>query len=104
MTDRQKLQYFKTMVGDTVNDDLAAAYLKLAEEKILNRLYPFGRCAYEPLDSAYSFDQCELAIILYNKRGAEGESAHNENGINRSYDPEEQFMTRFVPHAKVCAE
>ena len=30
--------------------------------------------------------QVEIAVYLMNKRGAEGESAHSENGVSRTYE------------------
>lgn len=34
----------------------------------------------------YEYVQVEIAVYLINKRGAEGETAHSENGISRTYD------------------
>ena len=34
----------------------------------------------------YEYRQCEIAAFLLNKRGAEGQTAHNENGVGRSYE------------------
>jgi hypothetical protein len=36
--------------------------------------------------SKYEYKQCEIAAFLLNKRGAEGQTGHNENGTNRSYE------------------
>ena len=30
--------------------------------------------------------QIEIAVYLYNKQGAEGQTAHSENGISRTYE------------------
>ena len=30
--------------------------------------------------------QIEIATYLYNKQGAEGETKHNENGVDRTYE------------------
>jgi hypothetical protein len=34
----------------------------------------------------YGVLQCEIATYLLNKRGAEGETSHSENGISRGYE------------------
>lgn len=45
-----------------------------------------------------------LALASITKYGAEGETAHSENGINRNYDSSsnypESLMSRIVPLAK----
>jgi len=36
--------------------------------------------------SKYEYKQCEIAAFLLNKRGAEGQTGHNENGVSRAYE------------------
>lgn len=46
----------------------------------------------------------ELCIASMGKEGAEGETSHSENGINRSYDSSsypESILRRIVPLAKL---
>lgn len=38
------------------------------------------------VESKYSNTQIKIAIELYNKRGAEGQTSHTENGISRNYE------------------
>jgi len=66
-------------------DELLTALLLLGEQKILDRLYPFDD-TMTSLPSRYVSKQMEIAAWLYNKRGAEGQVAHSENGINRTYE------------------
>lgn len=66
-------------------DELLTALLSLGEQKILDRLYPFDD-TMTSLPSRYVSKQMEIAAWLYNKRGAEGQVAHSENGINRTYE------------------
>jgi hypothetical protein len=52
----------------------------------------------------YATNQVEIACYLLNKRGAEGETYHSENGINRSYenaDVPESMLSRVLPFAGV---
>lgn len=74
----------KAMTDET-DEDTLSAYLSLSAERIMNRLYPFGASLTE-LPDRYSSVQVQVAAYLLNKRGAEGESAHSENGVSRSYE------------------
>lgn len=73
------------------DNDTLETYLLLAEQKLLNHIYPYGKGKVE-LDSKYDTKQIELAIILYNQNGAEGEESHSENGVTRKYVSEEKFL------------
>lgn len=92
MTLDEKLNYMRIMgdIDDSESNDLLTAYLTLAENKLLNHIYPFEKPA--TLDKEYDVKVIELAIILFAKRGAEGEDSHNENGVNRKYQSEEKFL------------
>ena len=85
MKQTEKLTLLKAMVGSADSDDVLLAYLDIAGHKILNRAYPFSTDETE-VPARYCFLQCEIAAYLLNKRGAEGQTAHNENGISRSYE------------------
>lgn len=90
------------MTGETDSSTLLA-YLDLAGSRILARLYPFRDDAHI-VPPRYQQDQIEIAAYLLNKRGAEGETAHNENGIGRSYEAAsvpESMLKHIVPFGKV---
>lgn len=82
-----KLSTLKVLLGvtDTSEDQLLLTFLSLAEEKILERLYPYNVEKNE-LPQRYNGKQLEIAVYLYNKQGAEGQTAHSENGISRTYE------------------
>lgn len=82
-----RIEMFKSLVGadDTVSDDLLNIYLKRAEQKVLNRLYPFGS-DNELIPKKYEHKVLEIAEYLYYRRGSEGETSHSENGVSRSYE------------------
>jgi len=81
-----KLQTLKLLTGATDSeDDLLLALLSLAEGKILERLYPYDH-SKETMPTRYVGKQIEIAVYLYNKQGAEGQTAHSENGISRTYE------------------
>ena len=90
MTDIDKLALCRVMVeqpatADGWSDDVLNAYLTIAGKKIIERRYPYDDTVTE-VPSRYGYLQCEIATYLLNKRGAEGEIAHSENGINRTYE------------------
>ena len=83
MTADEKISIVSTMVEET-NVETISAYLCLAERKICNIVSPF-----QFLDSVpprYEHLQIEAAAYFLNKRGAEGETIHAENGITRHYE------------------
>ena len=85
MTQAEKLTLLKAMVGSSDTDDVLLAYLDIAGNKIINRAFPYGQDVTE-VPKRYEFLQCEIAAYLLNKRGAEGQTGHSENGISRSYE------------------
>ena len=108
MSDTEKLIFLRVMVGEQGgdadwSDDVLLTYLKLAGQKIINRAYPYDDEVTE-VPRRYELLQCEIAAYLLNKRGAEGETSHSENGISRSYenaDIPESLIGVVVPHIEV---
>ena len=72
-------------------------YLDLAAAKISLRANPYDEAAAMP--PQYEVLQCELAAFLVAKRGAEGQSAHSENGVSRTYLGEDEYLRQVVPKA-----
>ena len=85
MSQTEKLQLLKAMVSESDTEEVLLTYLKIAGQKIINRAYPYGTDETE-VPTRYDFLQCEIAAYLLNKRGAEGQTSHSENGISRSYE------------------
>lgn len=85
MTQAEKLTLLKAMVGESDTEEVLLAYLNIAGGKIINRAFPYGTEDSE-VPARYDFLQCEIAAYLLNKRGAEGQTSHSENGISRSYE------------------
>ena len=89
MTREQKIAYLCAMTDEPVpqsGEGILGIYLDLAGDKILNRMYPF-KDDYTGLEvpDRYAMIQLNIACYLYEKRGAEGEIQHIENGIHRNY-------------------
>ncbi len=100
-----KLEQLKSLLGisGTDEDALLLTLLSIAAQKILNRVYPYDSTVTE-VPARYEAKQVEIAVYLYNKRGAEGQIVHNENGINRTYesaDVPESLMRGITPYVGV---
>lgn len=104
MVDVEKLAMLRIMVGQPNEgdwaDDVLISYLAIAGRKIINRAYPYDDTVTD-VPHRYDYLQCEIAAYLLNKRGAEGETAHSENGINRTYenaDVPDSMLSDVIPH------
>ena len=82
MTEDEKLTMLQNMTGET-DTGILSTYLFLAKDKIMAHAYPYG--GVDELPEKYDGVHLEIAAYLLNKRGAEGETSHSENGVNRSY-------------------
>lgn len=104
MDDSAKLASLRDMVGGgeqeiTYSDAVLSAYLRIAGRKIINRAFPY-RDDITEVPGKYESVQLEVAAYLVNKRGAEGETSHGENGITRTYenaDVPESMLRAVVP-------
>lgn len=85
MSDEEKLIVLKKMVGDSDTDDVLSTYLRIAGSKIIAKAYPYDPEKTE-VPEQYGYLQVEIAAYLLNKRGAEGQTSHTENGITRQYE------------------
>lgn len=107
MTDEEKLEIVRAMTEDTESDDdVFSTYLRIAGQKIVNRAYPYQNADEEPkgVPIKYEMLQCEIATYLINKRGADYQTAHSENGVNRTYgsaDVPEDMLRVIVPKVRV---
>ena len=109
MTNEEKLTIVRVMGNvpdDTVewSDDILLTYLAIAGSKIIDRAYPFNSNEVEEVPKRYELLQCEIAVYLLNKRGAEGETSHSENGISRGYesaDVPESMLSVITPFCGV---
>ncbi|MDQ0151738.1 hypothetical protein J2S20_000418 [Moryella indoligenes] len=101
MTDEEKLTMLKSMTEETDNDVLST-YLTLAKGVVLSRAYPYTEEDTVPVK--YDTVHVEITAYMLNKRGAEGETAHSENGVSRSYEDGDippTLLRRILPMAGV---
>ncbi len=104
MTQVEQVKQFRIMLGDeSVDNDVLITYLDLAKSEILMRAYPYDDSVTE-VPKKYLHLQIQIALHLFNKRGAEGEKAHSENGISRTYagsDISPSLLNKIVPQCGV---
>lgn len=104
MTEQEKLDLLKAMMGDSTESNIVlSTYLKIAGDKIINKAYPYSTDITE-VPKRYDILQCEIAAYLINKRGAEGQTSHSENGISRSYENADipaSMLSSVTPHVGI---
>ena len=95
MTIEEKIETMRVMLGLAADDSeelsVLPVYLNQAKQKILNHRFPFGTNLVE-VEQQYEYDQIELAIVLYNQRGGEGQIVHSENGVRREWRTEHPIL------------
>lgn len=103
MTNEEKLQMLVQIVGEGYPESILSTYLTLAAQKIIRRAYPYNN-AVTVVPSQYDSLQVEIAAYMIQKRGAEGELSHSENGISRTYenaDVPETLISLVTPYCGV---
>lgn len=98
----EQIELLKAQIPEITDAD-AEFLLETAKAAINARRYPFGEPP-DDLESRYRNLQIRIAIELYNKAGAEGETGHSENGISRSYSSawiSEELLSEVTPKARV---
>lgn len=87
MTENEKLARLTVLISpETASDDLLLYLLEQAEGIILNRRYPFGVPEGATLSAFHQQIQIRVAVELFGKMGAEGQTTHDENGIKRTWE------------------
>lgn len=94
------------LILDARDDEeaLLSAYLKLAESKVLNKMYPFGYDDDTEVPDKYQQTILDIAMYLYAKRGAEGETSNTENGVTRQWggaDVPDSYLKEVTPFVGV---
>lgn len=96
------LDRLKLRTGET-DEALLLDCLESAKSAIMARRYPYEEWP-EELESRYLDLQFRCAMDLYNKIGAEGETSHSENGVDRGYESSwisESLLREVTPVVKV---
>lgn len=91
MTDNEKLELLKTLLedgGTLPSDEKLNAYLNLSGKEILAWMYHLiGGVPEDMVDvpERYEVTQIYAVVAGYTHAGSEGQSAHDENGIRRTF-------------------
>lgn len=102
MTEAEKTKMLTQITGET-EEAVLSTYLTLAEGVVLRKAFPFGD-GTETMPEKYGQTQVEIAAYMLNKRGAEGEIVHLENGISRHYEDGDippTLLRRIMPQGEV---
>ena len=99
MTNAEKIALVKTMCGET-DDDVISAYLFMAGKRVIALCCPDDTTEVPERWDALHVD---ITVYMLNKRGAEGESSHSENGIGRSYESADVPPSLLMVHG-VCGK
>jgi hypothetical protein len=98
-----QLERLKIRITENTSDIELEDLLESAKAVILSRRFPFGEQPAE-IEDKYKDLQIRIAVEMYNKQGAEGETSHSENGISRSYSSasvSEELLREITPKAGV---
>ena len=98
-----QLERLKIRITEKVTDAELEDILESAKAVILSRRFPFGEHPPE-IENKYKDLQIRIAVEMFNKRGAEGETAHSENGVSRTYasaNVSEDLLKEITPKAGV---
>ena len=102
MANSQMLTQLKALTQES-DESLLTTLLSIAETKVLNRLYPYDDTK-TVVPSRYRKNVLEIAVYLYNRRGSEGETSHDEGDYKRSYEsacvPDSMF-SGIIPYCGV---
>ena len=87
MTNEDKIERLKVLISpDTASDILLSNLLEQSEGIILNRRYHFGAPEDAALSPMHEQIQIRIAVELFSKMGAEGQTMHTENGVIRTWE------------------
>ena len=87
MTNEEKITSLAELISpDTADVKILSQMIVLSEGIVLNRRYPLGIPQGATVPKQYEHIQLQIALELFAKRGAEGQTEHDENGIARKYE------------------
>lgn len=84
MTTDMKLKMLKSMTDEEEQSTYCPLISVLLRKWYCKRAYPYENVSKVPMK--YDAVHVEIAAYMINKRGAEGEVSHSENGVSRTYE------------------
>lgn len=85
MTDAEKIVLVEAMTDET-DDDVVSAFLSMAGDAVYHYADPYKTTDKDTILAEYGGVQARAAAYYLNKRGAEEQVSHGENGISRGYE------------------
>lgn len=79
-----QLEKLKTMLGIKLEDDTQDGILILLLEDVSSDLLSWTNRTRLP--ATLESTQRQIAVIRYNMQGVEGQTAHSEGGVSRTFD------------------
>ena len=108
MTLAEKTQMVKTLLeiadDDASSDELISAYLTLAEKEIISWRYSYTGQTITAVPAEYEVTQIMAVVAGYSQGGAENQTGHSENGIQRVFkysDMVAYIRAHVIPICKV---
>lgn len=104
MTMEEKVAQLQAlMANDAAGAEVLEPFVQEAGYIVLGRLYPFGYEDGMEVPARYEHIQVRIALELYSRRGAEGETSHTENGVQRVYETGELSASLLKQITPLCA-
>lgn len=104
MTDDEMRKAVIALVGSPRLDEFVDHYLEAAKREIVSRLYPYADAEWADVPEKHHARAVDIAVYLVNRRGAEGETRHVENGITHEWESSgipKSMLAGLVPYAGV---
>ena len=106
MNDTEKVARVKLYLGitNTEQDALITAYVEDAGKEILQYRYSYASAIPQTVPAEYEMTQVQAVVAGYGIRGAEGQTSHNENGINRVFKYDDMIAyirSHVIPIARI---
>lgn len=89
------------------DDSILLDCMESAKAAILARRFPYATDYPDEVEARYLDLQYRCALAIYNKDGADFETVHKENGIERSWGSEgipTQLLQEVVPYVGVMVK
>lgn len=104
----EELNYLKTLVDidvtDNTNDFLLSLYYINAENSMIKARFPFNNATNEEIENAkkmYSDNVDRAFVDKWNRRGADNQTSHTENGVSRTFIDYSNYFQDIVGKCKV---
>ena len=108
MTTAEKTEQVKLLLGiaagDMDQDSLISAYLTLAEKEIISWRYSYTGRDVTAVPAEYETTQIMAVVAGFSQGGAENQTRHSENGIDRYFKYEDMvayIRAHVIPIARI---